>query len=265
MIESKSISLQTQMYPLIIGDSHACYAAESLGTLNGTWDDHVDKPLVISNSSCIRGEYLMLNSKYDFFKTLKGVDGQLVLNIDKHIADHMRTNQSNYKCVVLSLNGNIHNANFMIERALRFDFWDATYPTLMKNRQLVPRSSIFDFFTQRLRLTVARAQLLKKILPNTSFFVLPAPPPIPSAEHIYRHPEIFDFKVHKLQPAEFRLKIHAVFVEAQTQIASAVNGQMLRPPSRALDSQGFLAKEFWHGCTHANPAYYSRLFDEMGI
>lgn len=253
------------MTNLIIGDSHAYYAAEALGSFIGTWDDRIDKPLKIECASGERGEYLMMNSKYDFFKTLKGGDGQLVLRIDQHIADHLRTNSSNYKCVVLSLNGNIHNANFMIERGAPFDFWDSKQPLLVKGRQLLPRSSIFDFFAQRLHLTVARAQLLKRILPDTPFLVLPAPPPIPSAEHIYGHPEIFDFKVHKLQPAEFRLKVHSVFVEAQTQIAKAVNGQMLMPPPWALDSAGFLAEEYWHGCTHATPAYYSRLFNEMGI
>lgn len=253
------------MLPLIVGDSHAYYASEALGTFSGKWDDHVDKPLTISCTTGERGEYLMLNSKYDFFKSFKTVNGQLVLKIDQPIADHLRNNATKYKCVVLSLNGNIHNANFMIERGAPFDFFDAKHPTLVKNRQIVPRSSVFDFFAQRLHITVARAQLLKMILPNTPFFVLPAPPPIPSAEHIYGHPEIFDFKVHKLQPAEFRLKIHAVFVEAQTQIARAVSGQMLYPPSWSLETQGFLAEEFWHGCTHANPAYYTRLFNEVGI
>lgn len=255
----------SQTLPLIIGDSHACVAAQGIGSISATFDDCVDKPLEIKNSSGIRGEYLMLNSKYDFFKTFKAIDGQLVLKIDQHIADHLRSNSPSFKCVVLSLNGNIHNANFMIERGATFDFFDAKHPSLVKNRQIVPRSSIFDFFSQRLHLTVARAQLLKKILPNTPFFVLPAPPPIPSAEHIYGHPEIFDFKVHRLQPAEFRLKIHSVFVEAQTQIAKSVNGQMLPTPSWALTSNGFLAEEFWNGCTHANPAYYKRLFNEMGI
>lgn len=110
---------------------------------------------------------------------------------------------------------------------------------------------------------MARAQLLKKILSSKPFFVLPAPPPIRSEEHIYGHPEIFDFNKHRLQPALFRLKLHTAFVEAQSQIAKAVNGQMLMPPAWALDSEGFLAEDFWFGCTHASPNYYKKLFSEL--
>lgn len=103
-------------YPLLLGDSHANRAAEGLGNFDEAWDECVDKPLSISDTSGKRGEYLMLNNKHDFFKVVRATDGSLVVSIDQHIADGLRQNANNYSSVVLSLDGNVHNANFMIER-----------------------------------------------------------------------------------------------------------------------------------------------------
>jgi hypothetical protein len=249
-------------YPLIVGDSHAYCCTEVFGMATATFEDRVESILHVTRNDLVAAEYLMVNSKHDFFQAVKRQDGNIQLSIAPQISSYLRENSEKFSCVLLSLNGNTHNASFMIERDRLFDFWDPKIPELQTNRQIVPRVAVYNLFAQRLHLWVAKAALLKKILPASNFYIIPAPPQIPSIEHISKNPEIFDFTKQKLQPAVFRKKIHSVFLEAQKRMADAVGGTMLLSTPSLIDEDGFLKEEYWHGCTHASPAYYKKLLSE---
>jgi hypothetical protein len=173
-------------------------------------------------------------------------------------------NRESSKLLVL-LGGNEHNARFMAVRDTPFDFFHSRYPGLIQGRQIVPAACIRDVAASDLRPTRVKFRFLAEQFPVAQKIVVAPPPPIPSADHIRRFPEIFDFAQHPLEDASVRLKIYDIYLDTLSHCAAEAGMRFIAPPGECRDRDGYLLERYWNQCTHATADYYDPVLKSAGI
>lgn len=241
--------------PLIIGESHAFYLANAYGEL-GVFDEVAQTeavtPLQVLQQGDMVAEMFPVFSRTPFF-----ANNSSEMWIDEKVAPALAHAKEKWSYGLISLEGNIHNAHFMLAGDRPFDFLDPDFAyEFAPNRQIVPRSAVSSFFERALVNLTPKLQLLKAALPGLDLYFVAPPPPIPSEEHIRNFPEIFNFEHSELNQALIRLKIYKVYVATLAACCARQNVSFLRPPPECVDERGFLREAFWNHCTHARPDYY---------
>lgn len=240
--------------PLIIGDSHGNQLAKSFGKHVGTWTEEVDRPLEVVNAGKVTAHFFLLTSKAHLFVTPDG--GKSILINPAYLA---AINEASAGCgsVIIAIEGNVHNWNFITEWVPRFDFYDPELPDrLTPGVQIIPASVIDDFFNAYLPSIVARLELLKGVFPQLPHFLILPPPPIPSGEHIKKSWDEYTKKDSVIADKWLRLKIYKAYVRMLRKCCDYVGYSVISPPDGKVDSDGFLQEKYWMDATHATPEYY---------
>lgn len=243
------------MYPLIIGDSHSIYLARSFGDFGEQKDSSECNEYprrVVRDGKSVAEVLPTLLPNDPFFMS----DTQKIW-INEKFASVLVNRETEWSHCLLSLDGNYHNAHFMQQKGVPFDFFDETIPSsFIRNACIVPRAAVIDFFSNGLIMLGRKFQLILPLFKSLDVHFVAPPPPIPSEEQIAKFPEIFKLNEFPLNPAFFRLKIYRAYVETLENICRSYGVGFIHPPQSCLDENGFLAESYWAHCTHANPEYY---------
>lgn len=245
------------MRPLILGDSHATHLALSLGQIDAQiTPDNCGIFLDVHKNDAIVAEYVLSDHRRSIFRNFEDA-----AYLDPVFRDHLRDKSRQYSFCVLSLGNFFHN-DFFIKRDPVFDFYDKRVPIFFDSAQIIPRNVILDHFRQRLAFLTKWINALTAEIPKIEFFFLGCPPPISSDERINSLSEIDgglkDFKV-TANNKFIRLKCYHAFIQIQKEIAHFTKINFIDTSTHLVDEYGFLMEEYWHGCSHATPEYYSKL------
>ena len=250
---------------LLIGASHALYMAQALGAVEADLAQASAGAVPIAAPELEdRFKLLLLSPKTQFLSFARGPTGvQVAANesLLREVREHDRADAK----VFMLINGNEHNARFMMQTQPGFDFVHPRVPGVIAGRQMLPLSLMRQIVAESLTLTQLTVAYLARTLPRAQKFFVAPPPPIPSEAHIRSQPEIFDFSRVKVEDARLRLKIYEVYLECLAQAVQPAGVTLLLPPPEHRDAQGFLAKPWWHMCTHATSDYYHAVYAAAGV
>lgn len=254
----------THPMPLIIGDSHAGYMALAFGAYAGGFEE-VNQGLLIPvvAGGRMRAECVVINpNKTAFFTQQLAPDGQeLLIGIDPLFHGALASSAGRHQRVLVSLEGNTHNAMFMVASDPPFDFHDPRWPAVYQpDHQVVPREAVLQHFEVSARLLEVKLGLLRQHIGDAMpFFWVAPPPPIPSHQHIMAFPEGFRMSESGITHPWVRLKVYRAYVDRLAVAAERAGATVLRAPAACTDGDGFLLPAYWNHCTHATPGYYEAL------
>ncbi|HLL20025.1 MAG TPA: hypothetical protein VK439_14690 [Rubrivivax sp.] len=251
---------------LIIGASHALYMAQALGTVAADLSQAsagavpIDAPDVDG-----RFKLLLLSPRTRFLSFQQGEDGGIQVTANAALLRDVQAHDRPGSKVFLLINGNEHNARFMVRHARPFDFVHPGVPGLLPGRQILPLPLMHQLLSQALLETQLTVAYLARLLPRAQTFVVAPPPPIGCDRHIQSLPEIFDFSHHPVEHARVRLKIYEVMLECLARAVQPAGVRLLMPPPEHRDAVGFLREPLWFSCTHAASDYYHAVYAAAGV
>ena len=108
--------------PLIIADSHGVSFSSVFGELKDPWASDGIFPVSIAVGEQKVGDYYVLNSKSRFFVRISSKEGD-VIDVDPSIEMVSFNNERFYDSCLVSIDGNVHMANFMCQNGPLFDFY----------------------------------------------------------------------------------------------------------------------------------------------
>jgi hypothetical protein len=169
--------------------------------------------------------------------------------------------------VVSMVGGNQHAVYSTIQHPQPFDFFTPAGPVSEGSAEIVPYRAIEDVFEYGLRrgdgctLEALRSATLARVV-----HVLP-PPPKQDNEHIARHHEtVFrkDLPERGVSSPELRLKFWNLQTRILKRLCKEFQIEVLMPPKRAVNEEGFLRPEFYaNDATHGNWRYGERVIREL--
>ena len=245
--------------PLIIADSHGVSFSSVFGELKDPWASDGIFPVSIAVGEQKVGDYYVLNSKSRFFVRISSKEGD-VIDVDPSIEMVSFNNERFYDSCLVSIDGNVHMANFMCQNGPLFDFYWPDCPKFISgNRQIIPSWTLKKFFARGKNLLVAKLWALRRHLRTLPIYFIAPPLPIPSERQIHDNAEIFNFSVQRLEDPYLRLKIFHLYCHYLEEVCREAGVLYIPPNNQAGDAEGFLLEEYWLAATHAKTGYYSFL------
>lgn len=169
--------------------------------------------------------------------------------------------------VVSMVGGNQHAVYSTIQHPQPFDFFTPDLPASEGGGEIIPYRAIEDVFEYGLRkgdgrtLEAIRAATVARVV-----HVLP-PPPKQDNDHISRHHEtVFrdDLPEHGVSSPQLRLKFWNLQSRILKRLCKEFQIEVMMPPKRAVDEEGFLRAEFYaNDATHGNWRYGERVIREI--
>lgn len=167
--------------------------------------------------------------------------------------------ENGYAAILCALRGNAHAKLGLLNHPRRFDFVLPDEPDLPYDcrAELVP----YALMRQAMLREMAQQRLMLKALRKavaTPLVLLGVPPPVPSEDHIRRHPSWFKDKIGQagISPLWLRYKLWRLQTQLAEETAAKLGIEVLPSPPEAADSQGMLREECWNADpTHGNAAY----------
>jgi hypothetical protein len=171
--------------------------------------------------------------------------------------------------VVLSMiGGNQHAVFSTIQHPQPFDFFTPEGPACDPAAGLVPYRALEDTFVRGLRSGDGKSlEALRKATSARVVHIIP-PPPKSDTGFIEKHHET-RFAQEELarlgvSPPQLRLKFWRLQARVLEEICNALGIEVMMPPARAVDEEGFLRPEFYaQDATHANWRYGERVLREV--
>lgn len=166
--------------------------------------------------------------------------------------------------VVSMIGGNQHAVYSTIQHPRPFDFYNPEGdPVDDSVEEIIPYHVLADLFGRGLwGGDGASLKALRKATHARIIHVLP-PPPKADNDHIIKNHETFfadDLPEHGVSPPMLRLKFWKLQARLLRKICTALNIEVMMPPARAVDEQGFLRPEFYaQDATHGNWLYGERI------
>lgn len=241
---------------LIIGASHALFMARALGAVEARYGQASAGTAAIAQDEFDADWRLLLLTPRTPFLQFTRTEQGLQVAANEALMAEVRSYDAPPSKVLMLINGNEHNARFMMEHAVPFDFFHPAVPGYVPGRQIVPRATVEAVVAEALtatRLTIAH---LSRVLGRAARYVVAPPPPIACEAQIRRQPEIFDVAHARIEQPRVRLKIYEVYLECLARIAAQNGAAFVGPPAAHRDAEGFLLERYWYQATHANPDYY---------
>ena len=246
-------------HPLIIADSHGVYFSAVFGHLKDPWESDGTSPIQITKEGSKVGDYYVLNAKSLFFVRIVTEQGS-VIDVHPQMKPMILAEINAYDHCLVSIDGNVHMANFMCKNGLPFDFYEPDSPSFInENRQIVPSWCLEKFLMRGRDILTAKLMALKRLLVHLPIYFLAPPLPIPSEAQIHGESEVFNFSVQQIENPYFRLKVYHAYCRSLEAVCHEVGVAYVPPNKHAADSGGFLLEEYWQGATHAKTDYYSFL------
>ena len=171
--------------------------------------------------------------------------------------------------VVLSMiGGNQHAVFSTIQHPQPFDFFAPDGPAPARETEVVPYRALEDTFVRGLRSGDGKSlEALRKATAARVVHIIPPPPKADTAFIEKHHETRFaqeDLAQLGVSPPQFRLKFWRLQARVLEGICKVLGIEVMLPPARAVDEQGFLRPEFYGpDATHANWRYGERLLREV--
>lgn len=161
--------------------------------------------------------------------------------------------------MVCSIQGSQYNIFGLVKHQQPFDFYLSDEPGLPidEDAELLPLSLVTAVFKRDLRATFNILNTIKKISRIKTYF-LESPPPVPSEDHIRKHPSSFREKINNngVSSAVFRYKLWRLQAKLVWEHCVNLDLDYIPTPKDAQDEQGFLREPYWNiDPTHGNTAY----------
>jgi hypothetical protein len=169
--------------------------------------------------------------------------------------------------VLVTYKGNQHHTYFLFAPEPPFDFFDELTPELLDGARLIPGRLIEAFFEP----TIAELRtLVSRLLAAgcQSVRIVGAPPPKADLEVFvefmrttglakeYLQREKIDVKRVKVSSPVLLLKLWRIVQRVTAGVVTDARVVFVAPPSEAVDSRGFLARQYYdyslYGVTHGN-------------
>lgn len=170
--------------------------------------------------------------------------------------------------VVSMIGGNQHAVYSTIQHPQPFDFFNPERDPVDENiEELIPYRALENLFARGL--TNGDGRSLEAIRRATSARMIHVIPPPPKADndHIAKYHETLfaqDLPQQGVSSPSVRLKFWKLQTRLLGKICRKLNIEVLMPPSRAVDEQGFLRPEFYaQDATHGNWLYGERIIRQL--
>lgn len=169
--------------------------------------------------------------------------------------------------VVSMVGGNQHAVYSTIQHPQPFDFFTPDQPASEGAGEIIPYRAIEDVFEYGLRKGDGRTlEAIRAATAARVVHVLP-PPPKQDNDHISRHHEtVFreDLPEYGVSSPELRLKFWNLQSRILKRLCKEFQIEVMMPPKRAVDEEGFLRAEFYaNDATHGNWRYGERVIREI--
>jgi hypothetical protein len=174
--------------------------------------------------------------------------------------------QEPHDAVITLIGGNRHNVIGLTNHPVRFDFVlpDDDQP-LDGAAALVPYSLMRRYLTRVTQGHLEVLALLRRHAPGPLFHV-ESPPPVPSADHIRRHPGRFSKEIDELgvAPASLRYKLWRAHSSLFRDACDALGITFIAAPAEMQDERGMLVEAAWNpDPTHGNAQYGACVLDQI--
>lgn len=243
---------------LLVGHSHANCIASALRTkAYQPTADHYQARVVANGAAALPGGLVVRDA----------LNRELVNPVVlKSIQDHARLKPTPAIWLVSVLGGN-HASRLSLFKQ-KDDYWMSRTDRNIDNTgagTFIPEDLLVRAIARQLSSFASFLDLCSR--QNMAGVIhIEAPPPVRSAEHIFRHlPQktlalakanhIDDLGVHSISDASFRLRAWQCQALATRQIVESTGGHYLPPPAEAIDADGFLSEPFWADAMHASQEY----------
>lgn len=169
--------------------------------------------------------------------------------------------------VVSMIGGNQHAVYSTIQHPRPFDFFTPEGDVAEAAGEIIPYRAIEDVFEYGLRKGDGR--MIEEVRAATKARVVHVLPPPPKKEnaHILKHHEtIFreDLPQRGVSSPELRLKFWKLQSRILKKLCKEFQVEVMAPPKRAVDEEGFLRPEFYaNDATHGNWRYGERVIREL--
>jgi len=172
-----------------------------------------------------------------------------------------------FRNLVLSVAGNDYNALGLVNPPEKFDYVLPSQPELPLDvaARLLPCGVVASELRHLISYSLMFMQSVRQAV-SQPIFLLAAPPPIPSADHIWQHGGTFlpEIEKHGVGSAALRYKLWRTQSEFFEMVARENDIVVLPPPPEALDPEGMLAEVAWgKDATHANLWYGERVLRQI--
>jgi hypothetical protein len=170
--------------------------------------------------------------------------------------------------IVLSMiGGNQHAVLSMIQHPRPFDFFTPDREAAAPGVEAIPYRALEDVFAKGLRGGDGKSlEALRKSTLARVVHVIPPPPKADNAFIQRYHESHFarDLPNLGVSPPELRLKFWRLQTKVLEEICAELGIEVMMPPPRTVDEQGYLRPEFYaQDATHGNWAYGERVLREI--
>lgn len=169
--------------------------------------------------------------------------------------------------VVLAIGGNGHNVLGLVNFKPRFDFILPAEPELPVDgeAELLPASLVEAAIG---RGAARHLDMIHRVRRSCAAQMvhLESPPPIPSADHLERHPGIFKDKIAEFGAASpmLRYKLWRLYSHAVKSCCDALRVALVPVPPETQDASGTMLEAFWNpDPTHGNRHYGVRVMHQI--
>ncbi|MEP9368118.1 hypothetical protein [Xanthobacter sp. VNH20] len=182
------------------------------------------------------------------------------------------------RIIVISFNGNQHNASFLFRSGPAFDFWDADdRGNLLPGADVIPRLMVREFFKPSL---AGLDSVVAEAMDGgaAKVIVLGTPPCkgdldfirkiVLGSEYFRRAAEKIgcDVETVAITDTSVRVKLWGVLQEMMADIAEKRGATFVPVPSAVLDGTRCLKSEFWaNDVTHTNAAYGNLILKHLSL
>jgi hypothetical protein len=248
--------------PLIIGDSHAIIMAKSFGNLSKDWDEKIDIPIPIFNTSEvseIAAEYILLNNNLNKFYEIQRNNENIRVVIEQKFSQKLLQMRETYNQVYLLLDGSHHTIDFSFVSENPFDFeLEGINHFLQNGCQIIRENHLYDHFCKFWTYLIWRIVLIKKHLPLSKINLVAPPPPNPTSDYHTTSGRGCNGQLEgEILNKWIRLKIYKTYCKYLSNAAAATEINYCGAPLETLDSCGFLLNEYFGvDFTHSTTKYY---------
>lgn len=161
--------------------------------------------------------------------------------------------------VILAIAGNAHNVLGLVNFKPRFDFVLPSEPDLPLDAEadLLPLGLVKLEMARRTGRHIDMIRRVRRVCAAPMFHI-ESPPPVPSAEHLARHPGIFKDKIAELgvAPALLRYKLWRLYSEVVRAGCESIRIRFVPVPPETQDEAGMMREPYWNpNPTHGNRHY----------
>ena len=168
---------------------------------------------------------------------------------------------------VSALGGNEHSVFSMIQHPVPYDFVLPTHPEMeiVEGVPIIPFSVIEAKLYNSLLQTILALRIIKAFHQDSRVLHVISPPPIPSETQIRNNQEGFAQEIARygISRPSLRLKWYLASVSIIAKAAKGIGVDILMPPDKSTDDNGFLLEDYWFAATHANVAYGKLVIDQI--